>query len=36
MAIEDRIKELYLMRLELAEHLEEWQDCGGAKPALMP
>jgi DNA-binding transcriptional MerR regulator len=31
--IEQRIKELDQMRLELAELLKQWQDCGGAKPA---
>jgi len=31
--IEQRMRELYQMRLELAEFLEEWQDCGGVKPA---
>ena len=36
MGIEQRINELYKMRLELAELLEEWQDCGGAKPAARP
>jgi hypothetical protein len=34
--IEQRMEELYQMRLELAELLEEWQDCGGAKPAARP
>ncbi len=34
--IEQRMKELYQLRLELAELLEQWQDCGGAKPAARP
>lgn len=34
--IEQRMEELYQMRLELAELLEEWQDCGGSKPAARP
>ena len=29
--IEQRIKELYQARLELADLLEQWEDCGGAK-----
>ncbi len=31
-----RVKGLYQMRLELAKLMEQWQDCGGAKPAAMP
>ena len=34
--IEQRMKELYQLPLELAELLEQWQDCGGAKPAARP
>ena len=34
--IEQRIEVLHQMRLELAELLEEWQACGGAKPAARP
>ena len=31
-AIDQRIKELVAMRHEFGELLEQWQDCGGAKP----
>lgn len=31
-AIDQRIQELAAMRAELAELLEQWQDCGGSRP----
>jgi DNA-binding transcriptional MerR regulator len=32
-AIDQRLQEMAAMRQELAELLEQWQDCGGSKPS---